>query len=57
MLQRKDVAFLKAMASKRRGKKRTKVPAGKRCTTSGGIALYRTTGKRKANELTSSGDY
>jgi hypothetical protein len=55
MLQRKDVAFLKAMASKRRGKKRNTVPAGRRCTTSEGIALYRTTGKRKANELTSWG--
>jgi hypothetical protein len=44
------------MASKRGAKKRTTVPAGTQSTISEGIALHRKTGKRKANELTSSGD-
>jgi hypothetical protein len=56
MLHQRELAFLKAMASKASAKKRTTVPAGKRGTIPEGIALHRTTGKRKGNELDSSDD-
>jgi len=56
ILQRRYVAFRKAMPSKARKKKRTTVPAGTPNTTSGGVAQRRSRGKRKANELAKSGD-
>jgi hypothetical protein len=56
MLHQRDLAFLKAIASKSRAHKKTTVPAGTRGISSEGIALHHTTGKRKANELASLGD-
>jgi hypothetical protein len=56
MLHQRELAFLKVIPSKARTKKRTTVPAGTQGTTLEGIALRRTTGKFKANELANSVD-